>query len=208
MIILIRILADAFVISFLYTYRYDTILRFYNVQNLLREGTKQSAERWNRCLTSLQNDFGVALLVMYERRRTSFDRVAGDFNRNVNSKINIYESAEGFLRKAVEKVKEQFLVDNYLRLSESSDVLMKLKNVTIILGLTNKTLPLDKLENFYSGLKLNGSEEFLESMIQLSLHKRKIFLEPHGSWRKKIDNLSEKFHITYNIEDGNYLCKL
>lgn len=194
-------------ISILYSYRYEIILHFHNIQNFEKQGTKQSYERWLRCVENFSTYIPVGILVMHERERRSFDTVSGDFNRGVNKNIDIYEHAEKFLQEAIAEVKALYIEGNSQNLSISSDVLLKLKNITIILGLTNKTLPMEKLEDFYRDLDLNGSEGFLESMIKIRKNYVKIYLEPHGSWRKRINNIAKTFLVSYDISDGNYLCK-
>lgn len=145
---------------------------------------------------------------MYERRRSAFERVSGDFDRDANKQVDIYEHAEKLLQETVDEVRKDFLLNNELPLSLSSQMLMKLKSVKIILGFTNKTLSIDELEGFYRELDLNGDEGLIKSVIAMNNYYSKLNLERLGTRLKRLQTKAEHFSITYNILDGNYLCEL
>lgn len=92
-------------------------------------------------------------------------------------------------------------------LSVSSSILNKLKTAKIVVGFTEETLKLEELDKFYEDLKLNGNESFFNSIVEMRRNSWKIKNEISGSWRRRIEKMSETFHIVYNIEDGNQICE-
>lgn len=144
---------------------------------------------------------------MYERRRSSFERVSGDFDRETNKHVDIYEHAEELLRETVDEVRKDFLLNNELPLSLSSQMLLKLKTSKIILGFSNKTLSIDELEVFYKELNLNGDEGLIKSVVRMHNHNTKLNLERIGTRWNRLQTMSRHYSVTYNIQDGNYICE-
>jgi hypothetical protein len=153
-----------------------------------------------------------ALLVMYNTQVSVFDRTLGDIGRDRADRANIYNDAEEFVQEAIDYFRKVFIEHSNLPLSISLDILKHLKNVKIVIGLTEKTLKMKDLEYFYENLKLTGEEEYLESVFEIESHHRKLQNELQGSSRRKIDIMvnfhGKAFGLKYWIEDDNILCEL
>lgn len=178
-------------VSFLYLHRFSIILRFHNHQILEQYGTKHASQRWRTCIfTHILPQMHPALLVMYERWRPVWDRFVGDFNRDIHDeRSQILTSAEKFSQEAIDELKQRFTYETDLKPSIAIDVLDKLKNLKIVVSLTEKYLSFDQLDDFYKELNLNGSENFLKSVWELDNHHMKVLNEPRDNWRRKIDEM-------------------
>lgn len=142
---------------------------------------------------------------MYELRRPSFDYESGDFDRK--KPVKIVDSAEKFVKNAVKEAKKRFIDTTELPLGVAVAVLRKIKSLKIVVGVTNKTLSVDDLEEFYKELELSGNENFFESIWKMEKFHRKLRNEGSGSRRRAIDEMVQAPWIRYNILDGNVLCE-
>ncbi|KAG5668297.1 hypothetical protein PVAND_016244 [Polypedilum vanderplanki] len=207
-----KIIADTFTLGFIYSHRYQIILRFHSDQDVFVQGTKHGQQRWISCLykNSFVHHMQPALLVMYEQNREVWDRTLGDFDRDsVDERIDIVGSAEKLIEEAVDEFKREFLAERapYLPVEVAADILFKLKNLKILIGLPKSILPISKLEKFYKNLKLTGNETFLRSLWEIEKYHQKLRNEPKTSWRRQIDQVvdTEPLFIKYSLEDGNIL---
>lgn len=148
-----------------------------------------------------------AFYAMYEMKRPSFDYESGDFDRRTSGSENIVRSAEKFVGEAMLEARKRFVMNSELPLSISVDILSKIKNLKIIVGVTNKTLRIDQLEEFYDELKLEGDENFFKSVLEMEKFHRKLINEASGSRRRRIDEMVKTPWMKYDIAEGNLLCK-
>lgn len=205
-------ISDTFVLTFLYANRDALILHFHNKQNL-DLGNKHAYQRWIKCIYQYtRNKMYPAHIAMYEQWRSTWDRTIGDFDRNeVDERADIPKSAENFVREAVDDFKVRFMKGNNFKLSVAIDVLNKIKDLKIVVSLPSTVFPIEKLDEFYEDLNLRGDENFLQSIWEINKNFRKIINEPRNSWRRQIDRMvyaQSNDWMTYNILDGNILCKL
>ncbi|KAG5667502.1 hypothetical protein PVAND_015481 [Polypedilum vanderplanki] len=207
-----KAITDNFVITFLYWNRFYIILRFHNEQTLFLNGYKHGWQRWQTCIyqNTLDTTMQPALLVMYEKYRSIWDRTLGDFDRDLtDERIDIIGSAENLIQEAVDEFKRRFLANTapFIPIEVATDVLFKLKNLKILISLPKSIFPISKLEEFYKNLNLTGKENFMKSLWEIQKHHRKLRNEPKSSWRRQIDQIVEIYpkFVKYNIEDGNVL---
>ncbi|KAG5669536.1 hypothetical protein PVAND_017423 [Polypedilum vanderplanki] len=209
-----KTISETFDITFLYRYRTQIILRFHNDQDFLTRGYKQGQQRWISCLYQFSLDIRMqpALLVMYEQYRSIWDRSLGDFDRDLmDERIDIVGNAKKLIQEAVDEFKKRFLTESapLMPFKIAVDVLFKMKNLKILIGLPNSIFPISKLEEFYKNLNLTGNENFMESYWEIEKHHRRLRNEPKTSWRRQIDQVVDTgdFWAKYSVEDGNILCK-
>ncbi|KAG5669415.1 hypothetical protein PVAND_017302 [Polypedilum vanderplanki] len=207
-----KIISDTFVITFLYWYRFQIILRFHNEQTFVQEGTKHGWQRWHTCINqkSFKDYMQPALLVMYEQYRSIWDRTLGDFDRDLmDERVDIVGNAKQLIQEAVDEFKRRFLTGGaiFMPFKIAVDVLFKLKNLKIFISLPKSIFSISKLEEFYENLNLNGNENFMESYWKIEKHHRRLRNEPKTSWRRQIDQVVEtnKKLLKYSVEDGNIL---
>lgn len=200
-------LADIFTITYLYHHRYAFILRFYNRESEFMEARRQSVQRWQRCLEYPNLFMQPAFYALYEKKRPSFDYESGDFDRRTSGSGNIVRSTKEFVENAMLEAKKRFVMKSELPLSVGVDVLMKIKHLKIIVGITNKTLGIDQLEDFYDELKLAGDENFFRSVLEMEKFHRKLINEEGGSRRRRIDEMVKAPWMKYDIDKGNLLCE-
>ncbi|KAG5666985.1 hypothetical protein PVAND_014988 [Polypedilum vanderplanki] len=205
-----KIISDTFDITFIYRYRFQIILRFHNEQNLNQQGFKHGRQRWSSCLGQYSFDTYMqpALLMMYEQYQPIWDRTLGDFNRDLaDERTDIFESAEKLILEAVDEFKRRFLTEGALLMpiKVATDILFKLKNLKVLIGLPKSILPILKLEEFYKHLNLTGNENFMKSYWEIKIHHRKLRNESKNSWRKQIDQVVDVYPILlkYSIDNGN-----
>lgn len=198
----------------MYSHRFQMILRFHNIEERIFKGTKHGHQRWITCLyqDSFVHHMQPALLVMYEQKREIWDRTLGDFDRDLDDeRIDIVGSAKKLIQEAVDEFKTNFLENKikYFPIQDAAEILMKLKNLKILIGLPKSIFPISKLEEFYKNLNLTGNENFMESIWEIQKHHRKIRNEPKSSWKRQIDEVvtTEPLFIKYSIDNGNFLCK-
>lgn len=141
---------------------------------------------------------------MYERKRPGFDYESGDFCRGVH---NIVKSAEEFVENAVKAAKKRFVMNSELPLKVGIDVLNKIKNLKVFVGVTNKTLAIDDFDEFYSELNLKGDENFFKSVVEMEKFHQKLMNEKQESLRRQIDEMVQAPWIRYDIDKGNFLCR-
>ncbi|KAG5685161.1 hypothetical protein PVAND_014353 [Polypedilum vanderplanki] len=204
-----KTIADTFHITFLYRYRSQIILRFHNRHDLTLQGYKHGWQRWTTCIRqyALEQYMEPALLVMHEQKREIWDRTLGDFDRDsIDERIDIVGSAEKFILEAVDEFKRRFLTEGASKLSTeiSADVVFKLKNIKILIGLPKSVFSISKLEEFYKNLNLTGNENFMKSLWEIQRHHRKLRNEPKNNWRRQIEQIVEiKEYYKYYVDDGN-----
>lgn len=171
------------------------------------EGRKQSIQRWQKCIEYLNLFMRPAFYAMYEMKRPSFDYESGDFDRRTSGSENIVRSAEKFVGEAMLEARKRFVMNSELPLSISVDILSKIKSLKIVVGVTNKTLRIDQLEEFYDELKLEGDENFFKSVLEMEKFHIKLINEASGSKRRRIDEMVKTPWMKYDISEGNLLCK-
>jgi hypothetical protein len=203
------VIADTFVITFIYRIRHHIVLRFHNIQDIITEGRVQNPQRFERCITMLQDYVKPAIEVMYERRRPVFEYTLGDFERKQRVANEIYSSAKVLAQECFDTYSGIFMAKNNLPLDVSVKVLKKLKTARILIGFTDEILRMDELEEYYKELDLRGDESFLTSMLAMDDNSWKVNSEPKGSKRKSIEDiLIDDKQPMYKMEAGNYYCEI
>lgn len=142
-----------------------------------------------------------AVLALYESQREKFD------SRGLNRNLSVFQEAEKFIREAVNEAIKRFIRGNNFPIKSSLKILKKLKELKIMIGVTNGTLPMSELDNFYKDLKLNGSEGLFESIREMEIFSYKIKNEQKDSQRTKITKMLVNA-ITYQPSTTNILCML
>lgn len=156
-------------------------------------GTKKSLQRWETCLIfTITSYLQPALVFMYNKR-----------HKDQTIKIE----AEKFIKQAVIEARRKFAMSNKLPLDVAVDVLKNLRKLKILISLDDDEFSDQNLSEFYANLKLNGSENFLESFHAIKGFNVKIRNDLKGSSKRKIEELVEMEKINYSIRDGNLLCE-
>lgn len=188
---------------------HSVIKNFHNRQREVENGFKHAQERWHTCFQLFLFHKGAmktAYLAYYESKRKQLDSIHKDFNRPSNESIDVLDEAEKFIKEAVDVAIKGVITGSNLPLRASIKMLRKLKNLEIVIGLTNKTLKIDELEIFYKDLKLNGTEELLESLNEMDIFRHKLKNERSNKWITKIRDMARNSQIKYNPSTLNILC--
>lgn len=155
----------------------------------LKDGTEKSKQRWEQCINHVSITYRKALQALYAKRY---------FNKE------IHDSAKDFAKEAVTDVISE-LNSRSMDDDAKHDVIEKLKTIQYVIGYPDEVLDLQKIEEFYKDLELNGTEEIVESFLKIENFKFKIWNSPKSNWKKKLyDKFTED--LKYYIDD-NILCK-
>ena len=178
----LSILADAFVLKFLYDHRPLFILYDNDMLDQKYYLTKKANERWEQCLDYIDRNMDTASEFLFSK----------SLSRNFEK-----------LQKFVDVVLEDFIdkvntMDECVLSSEvKKNVVVKLNNTVLF------KLDSFDLEDFYKELKLNGTENLVHSALEIWKFRNSIKLKRTG-FRQSI---KEKLRVAVALLRYKKLCK-
>jgi predicted metalloendopeptidase len=187
----IRTLSEVFTLSFLYVHQWLYNPYPFDGRRQIDRGTKKAYQRWETCLKDIQFSMRPAIELLY--------------NRKYNDE-NVNKAVKDMTKKVIDLCVETITKNPQLPLGASIDVIAKLGTMKVIVGFTESIISFEKLDEYYSELNLNGSENYLDLWHNILRYQQKIRKEPNTSWRKKIDDFSKNSYMKYDV-DENELCE-
>ncbi|CAO1378234.1 unnamed protein product [Diamesa hyperborea] len=148
-------------------------------------GTNKSKQRWEQCVKQLSQIFGTALQGLHAERY---------YKKEVHEsvKILIKESVKDF----IDEINKYDMNDN-----AKKDIVDRLNNVQYVIGDREEVLDLQKIDEFYKELELDGTEGNVESFLKMIKHNRNIYNNPKSNWKRQINEFQGDY-IEYAVEDN------
>lgn len=114
----------------------------------------------------------------------------------------IEKSGEEFAKGTIEYFGKY--LENKTKISD--EILSKVVNLELVVGLPEEISSDAKVETFYQELQLNGDEEIVESYFEMCKFHRKLENELTNEWRWKLEEISVQEDMKYFATD-NILCE-
>ena len=185
-----RTLADIFAFYYLYFNKDLFIVYSFDEKESIKYGSKKSQQRWEQCMFHLDQFLGLASQALYAERY--FDK-------------EVQDSAKDFIKEVVrdliEEVKKSFINDD-----AKLDAVEKLNTIQYVIEYPEEVLDVQKIEEFYKYLELNGTEGVVETFLAIQSYTWKIQYSPNSNSKDKLIELVYEELIKYYTDD-NILCK-
>ena len=187
-----RILADIYAFQFLYKYKQLFIVYSFDEHYRLIYGSNKSEQRWLQCSHYLYFYYGPAVQALC---------AAKYFRKEILNPVSV-------LIKEVVKdfMTNMFTVNNFSD-EIKKDIINRLNKTDYLIGYPQEALNLQKIEEFYEELNLDGTEGSVETYIEIYRFGHKIENIPSNHWKKKLSDRSFEFNVKY-YSDDNILCKI
>ncbi|CAO1412737.1 unnamed protein product [Diamesa tonsa] len=184
-----RILANIFALRLLYDYK--ELFLVYSFDDFQKRfyGRLKSYQRWEQCMRHLLYHHGPALEALHAKKY---------FN------VEVQDSVKDFTKEAV----HDFIAEvNKLDIDNDTkqDLVAKLKTIKYAIGYPEEVLDLQKVEEFYEELDLNGTEGLVETYLKMEQNTNKINKNPNTNWKKKLIKMLKKIYLPTFITDDNIL---
>ncbi|CAO1441045.1 unnamed protein product [Diamesa serratosioi] len=171
----ITTLANYFAVEFLYEYKFLFIVYPFDKQDEKYIASKKSYQRWERCRMNLKNLFRPTLEALYAQRY---------FNEQVQ------ESVKDLTKEVVRDIVAELYKSDTVNNTVKHEVDQKLSTIKYIIGYPDEILNLEKVEEFYEDLDLDGTEGSVETFLKIEDYNQKIENDPITSWKRKLNSLS------------------
>lgn len=185
-------MADVYAFNFLYKYKKLFVVYPFDKYQQLKFGAKKSEQRWLQCSDFMYYSYGPALQALYAAKYFSLEtqqsvinftkEVVGDFMTNMNTINNFSEDLKQDLKE-------------------------KLNKIEYLVGYPKEALNLQRIEEFYEELDLDGTEGSVETYLKIHQFSHKMNNNPLNNWKKKLNDRSFEYHVKYYTDD-NILCKI
>lgn len=120
---------------------------------------------------------------------------------------NIQESAKYFIKEAVRDVTVDLYTNVVINDTVKDEINQKINTMKYIIGYPDEILNLEKIEEFYEELDLNGTEGAVETYLKMEEYNQKIENDPITSWKRKLNSYSgDDDEIKFDTNE-NILCK-
>ena len=86
------------------------------------------------------------------------------------------------------------------------DIAAKLNTLKYVIGYPDLVLDLQKIEEYYDELELNGTEGLVETYLKTKRYNEKIRNNPDSNWKMKLTQMTDIKSITF-ITNDNILCE-
>lgn len=160
-------------------------------RNFIVKAKRKDLQRFESCLQILQTFMAPAMQSLFSRKY---------FQRDVQ------KSAENFATEAIEDILYEIQFNLHMNVAAKLDLLNKMKDMKVIAGFPRFIMRANEIEEFYDGMNVDGSEELLQTYINIITYNRKIHNEPRFSWKTEKEALVTNTQIKY-ISSTNSLCE-
>lgn len=194
------IIADTFVLKFLYAHRFLFIVYPFDWRDEEYTHNSRSLQRWEQCLNFVKENMRPALELLQSQSHEADNPAVERFAREV---VNDFS----------EQVKK--LDDDVLSADDKEKLLQKISKIDYVAGLFHRNFTVDHLEEFYYELELNGSENVVESALKIKKFQKKLRNDYRFSFvtdsKSFLDSKSQGELISYDTwsdELSKFKCKI
>ena len=164
----------------------------FDKQDQLYIASKKSYQRWERCRMNLRNNHRPSLEALYAMKY---------FNKNIE------ESAKDFIKEAVRDVTAELYTNDLINDTIKDEVDQKINTIKYIIGYPDEILNLEKIEEFYEELDLDGTEGSVATYLKMEEYNQKIQNDAISSWKRKLSSiLGDDDEIKFDTTE-NIICK-
>lgn len=183
-----RIVADTFVLKFLYAHRLLFIVYPFDWRDARYSNNQRPLQRWEQCLNFVKDNMRPALELLQSKSHEVDNRVVEKFARDTVA--DFADAVKSFDEKVMSsEVKEK--------------VLEKMSAIDYVAGLFHRNFTEDNLENFYDELDLTGDENIVESALKIEKFYKRLFNDYKFSFIKDsksfLDSKSQSELLSYDL---------
>lgn len=181
------IIADTFVMKFLYAHRFLYIVYPFDWRDEEYTSNSRSLQRWEQCLNFIKDNMRPALELLQSQSHEADNLAAEKFARDV-------------VKDFVEQIKK--FGDDVLSADDKEKLLEKIAKIDCIAGLFHRNFTVDHLDEYYNELELNGDENVVESALKIEKFYKKLRNDYRFSFvtdsKSFLDSKSQSELISYD----------
>lgn len=191
---LLRLLANVFATSYFVDSKQTFKVYPFSSWETRYFGRKQSFQRFEQCIAFFELNMGPAFEALMAKK--FYDKSIQD-----SAKALIVEAIND-VTNAIQESKDFEIDKNVLQVVE------RMKSINLSVMFPNEVLDLQKIEEIYDELNIDGSESLVKMFIELNKHGRKLALEKGSSWIKVVIDITKsrfRYFIGVNTLSNNHL---
>lgn len=193
------IIADTFVLKFLYAHRFLFIVYPFDWRDEEYTHNARSLQRWEQCLNYIKDKMRPALELLQSKSHEA-------------DNLNVERFAREVVNDFVEQIKK--FGENVLSADDKEKLLQKISKIDYVAGLFHRNFTVDHLDEYYDELELNGGENVVESALKIEKFHKKISNDFRFSFvtdsKSFLDSKSQSDLISYDTlsdELSKCICK-